>query len=386
MVDFRSNCSALEPWQPQIAEIFGQSPVIKEISMLVRSQVYTLLTSKNGFFALLPKDIIHLIQNSPTPDPDFLITLKNVGNGNLKEVKEKLDKTQSDKKELMRLLIQAGNVVTRSGLQVMGKTLLEVAIGEGDWEMIKLIKTYFLKFEGGQQECESQVERYRPCIQAIATQKPDDLSELFKIIKRSLPQEILEELKTGNHYNWEFQSDVRSALNEFRAKKLDPKLRIITKPRMHCNYQNVKHIYDMIYKEWGSLTAGNYYKLYLVLRQILGLTQVVEFPAYERYVYARGQIDAAMAGEPIERSLEYKQQQGQFFPDFNLDNINFHSGVGFNSYIDMFGLCSLEAGKAGNTPVFEKLCQTKILHLNELCDVQSNENISVYDFLICKYF
>ena len=395
--------------------------------MLVRSQVYTMLTSKFGFFSTLPNDIIQIIRNSPTPDPDFLETLKHVAHGNYKAVKEKFEKIASERQqrmrqilqvgsvdiwsqgvvigippkeeiakldksiqeEFMRLLVQAGDVVTRSGVLVLGKTLLECAMGEGDWEMIELLKPYFLKFEGGAHELESQMSRYRPCIAAMATQQPDeDLTELFETLKacKNL-QDVAEELKIEGDYDRKYQSELRTKINEFREKKLDPKYRIVTKPRMHCNYKNIEHIYVNIEKEWNNLIEGNNYdKLYLALRLFLGFSQWVELTGYDRDAYPRGHIDAIIEGEKINRSSEKELDLDQMFPDFNQADLQAHAGVGFDSY--MILLCEYSVimitehnDVIRSRSIFQKLCQTKISNLQRSMQMQqhteSNENIPI---------
>jgi hypothetical protein len=300
------------------------------------------INDKEGVLKQLPYDKKVLSSDDPLFSEVVRDTLKE-GHAYLKGLIGILEEFKSGPKELMRLLTQAGDTVTLGGLQVEGKTILECAIAEGDSEMVEQIEPYFAKFLNGEQELERQKSRYRPLIAELPNQKPDeDLTWLFDlVIKCKKPEDILEELKTGDDYDWSYHSDLRNGFNQWRERKFDPKQRSVTSPRMHCNYQNIIHIYDLIYKNWNALTengnGNNYDKLDLVCRQILGLEQLIGLPGYERRVYARGQIDDAINGKSIGRSLEYINQSGHFFPRFDKSLIGAHSGAGFNSYISIYG-------------------------------------------------
>ena len=349
--------------------------------MLTHSQTKFLLLashSKNNPdnpFSNMPKEVIRNIKYLPNPDPDFLDALKETTDGQLKELRDRLQKAKSDPVKLKSLLLQAGDVTTPGGLEVRGTTLLECAIGSGDPEIVALIKPYFLEFEEGVEEREIQLERYRHCIEEIDTQKPDDLTWLIDIIKASSLEDVRAELATGDNYNYdpnykEGNSPLRNALNKFRQEKLDPKHRIIDKPRMHCNYQNLIHAYEILHAEWNKLIVNDSYnKHYLISLQIIGLIQLLELPAYERYVSARGQIDDAIAGKEIERSLACLYGSNGSFPNVDINLINGRTGVGFNSYISIYGAgrCARIDRAASHSSTLQNLCQTKTSSLQNLC-------------------
>lgn len=328
--------------------------------MLIRSQVINMIKGRydsGSLFSLLPKEIIRRIKYSSTPDQDFLDALKNTADGKLEELRAKLERNP-------RLVLQAGDVVTPAGLLILDTTILECAIGGGeDKEMIEMIKSYFFKLPGGEEAMESQIERYRPCIEGMQNQKPDDLTWLITIVKTSPLADVAAELATGTDYDKTYQSPLRDALNKFREEKLDPKHRVIIKPKIHCNYPNLVHAFDIRDREWNDLKEGNNYdRIYLVERQIIGLIELVELPAYERYVFARDQAEKAADDKGIERSLKYKYGAGEF-PCFDATLVVSHSGVGFDSVVSIFGCL----GVGGASPVscagiiktyFEKKLQT----------------------------
>jgi hypothetical protein len=303
--------------------------------MLIRSQVITLLKgrydSRSSFFKM-PYEVIRHMKYSQTPDQEFLGALKDVADGKLEELRVKLEKDP-------RLVLQAGDVVTPAGLQVQDTTLLECAIGAGeDKEMIEMIKSYFDLLPGGEEAMESQIERYRLCIEAMQTQKPDDLTWLIEIVIKSSLADVAAELATGADYDMTYESPLRDALNQFREEKLAPKHRVINKPRMHCNYQNLTHAFNILDSAWNNLKKGNNYdRIYLVERQIIGFIELVELPAYERYVFAQGQAEAVIAGSGIQRSLKYKYGGEGEFPSYDASLVVGHSGVGFDCFVSIWG-------------------------------------------------
>jgi len=298
--------------------------------MLIRSQVVNMIKGRHdsgSLFSLLPREIIRRLKYSPTPDQDFLDALKDAADGKLEELRAKLEKNPL-------LVLHAGDVVTPAGLLVLDTTLLECAIGGGeDKEMIEMIKSYFSKLPGGDEAMESQIARYRPCIKEMQNQKHDDLTWLIEIVKNSSLADVAAELATGADYDETYQSPLRDALNKFRKEKLDPKHRVITKPQMHCNYHNLTHAFDIRSREWSNLKEE---RIHLVEQQIIGFIALVELPAYERYVFARGQADKAIEGKGIERSLQYQYSAGEF-PCYDARLVDSHSGVGFNSVVSLYG-------------------------------------------------
>lgn len=266
-----------------------------------------------------------------------------------------------------QLLLKAGDVITPGGLDVRGVTIYECLLGAGDLDLAMKVEPFFEKIENGENERKRQYERYRPHIEGMLRQKPDDLMWLFDVIKKSSAEEVAAELARGDKYDKSYQSPLRDALNKFREAKLDSKVRVITKPRMHCNYQNLIHAYNMLDSEWDNLDG----KLFLVARQIIGFIELVDLPGYERCLFAGGQVNDAVAGKEIERSFKYKHGSG-LFPDFASSLVLAHSGVGFDSYVSIFGFEHAELDRATRPHVemsrlnFEKLMSRKKLKFAEL--------------------
>lgn len=308
--------------------------------MLIRSSINSMLMLwKRGdtVFSQLPIEMILAIKHLPTPDNDFLEALHHTVFGELEALKAKLEEAKPDKKDLMRLLLQAADVMTPGGKLIKGVTLLECALGAGDIEMAEMIKSYFDEFEGGKKEFERQRDRYRSCIEAIATQQHDyDINWLIEIIKMSSQKDVAAELASGDQFDPTYQSPLRDAMNQFRRDMLDPKRRIISTPRMHCNYKNFEHVDEVIHREYGNLKYG---KHRLVSCQIYGFMQLIDLPAYDRFEHAQYEPDvriASIAG-PIKRSFDYKDpnELGNTFPMFSEGLLLSHSGVGFDSYVSI---------------------------------------------------
>lgn len=355
--------------------------------MLTQSQVKTIFTlwqrprGENVFSTLPEKNLILRIKHSPTPDQDFLEALHRVAFGELEALKTMLETAKAlSIEDLMRLLLQAGDVITPGGKLIKGVTLLECALGAGDLELAEMIRPYFDEFKGGQAEFESQRERYRACLEAMETQEHDyDINWLVEIIKNSTQEDVEAELATGDNYDPAYQSPLRDAMNKFRSEMLDPKRRIIKKPSMHCNYKNFDHVDEVLTQEWNNLGEGdNYTKHRLISRQIFGFIQLIELPAYERYVHAQDDSYAAIEGRAIKRSFDYKYPDAlaKTLPAFSDDLLLSHSGVGFDSWISIFGdiPCVRDEGGADARPCsFGKLVSSKSNKGREfLCCNRSN--------------
>jgi hypothetical protein len=300
-------------------------PEVKSMLILQRNP--------NTFFSSIPEELIAQTKYFL----DLLDALKEAADGKLTELKARLDTAKKNKELLKVLLLQKDDTVTPAGITAKNTTLLGCAICAGDPEIIAMIKPYFLELPNGEKELENQLAYYGSCIEEIKTQKPEDLTWLIEIILASSPKDVAEELATGDDYNPDYPSLLRNALNKFRADKLDPAKRIIDTPRMHCNYQNLIHAYEILDNYWDKLVVnGSYDKHYLISRQIIGLIQLLELPAFERYVFARGQIDAVTAGKTLERSCGCLYGNDTF-PGVDINLIKSRSGVGFNSYISIRG-------------------------------------------------
>jgi hypothetical protein len=213
------------------------------------------------------------------------------------------------------------------------------------------------------------------------TQKPYDLTGLFNILINSHPDDVAAELKTGEDYDWDYcsplrrgsyhkGSDLRDALNQFRE---DLKPGILTAPRMHCNYQNLQHAFDMLIREWNNLQVGNNYdKIYLAWRQIVGIIELQGLPGYERKAFARDRVEEIGKGQPLDdRSTEYKYGVGKF-PCNDGAGVDTHSGFGFDFAADIYGGRGARGGcvgpwRAGVTANdFSKFMSSKSFKLAEL--------------------
>lgn len=306
-----------------------------------RLMLYKARRTPNSLFNALTKDIIREISEfGQDPNSDFFKALHMTAYGELDALKAMLDAASHSNKEqtkLKELLLSTGTTVTPAGLTAKHKTLLECAIEAGDPGMVALLKAYFPKFTGGEEEMERQCEPYRPIIKAIRNQTADDLTWLFEIIKASSLDDVSAELATGENYDPSYKSTLRTAMNKFRTDKLDPKNRTITKPRMHCNYQNLMHAHRLLDVEWENLKDGNnHQKHYLIAKQIIGFIHLCELPAIDRFTLARGKIKESAAGKEIERRFDYQHGEG-LFPHFDKRLMDSRSGVGYDFYISVFG-------------------------------------------------
>ena len=182
----------------------------------------------------------------------------------------------------------------------------------------------------------------------------------------------------GDQYDRSYQSPLRDALNKFRETKLDPKVRIMTEPRMHCNYQNFIHVYTMLDLEWNNLIReSNYDKISLIVRQVLGLIGLLELPGYERCLFAGNQIVNAKEGKEVERSYKYKYRIGSF-PTFNNRQLLTRSGIGFDSYVSIFGVVDRFASVRQTTREIYKAYISKKLQIYKIyAEACINQNLEV---------
>lgn len=335
--------------------------------MLNREQAMTIAVmrrQRNGIFKQLPKELVRHIctfgRNNTSAELN--IALHHAAFGELNELKMMLEaakqkaqqaKTEEDKEALTQLLLPIGTTETPGGLTVKNSQLLECVTLNGDPVMKAMIKPYFSEFKGGEEEMERQMARIRPCIDAVKTQQPEDLTCLFNIIKAASAQDVAEELKTGDQYNKTYQSPLRDALNQWRQAKLAPANRVIDvlkAPRMFCNYQNWIHVNAFLEAEWDKnqwadliTNENNYDKIYLILRQLRGLLELLELPVCERFAFANGQVENPAA--QIVRALKYKYSDGSF-PHFDRSSLESHTGLGFDFFVNIFGGGEQEGGGA----------------------------------------
>lgn len=323
--------------------------------MLNRSQIYTLLMLRNrgdNIFSTLPVELIREIsefgQNPESSIAKALYHAAYAQEHDIKILTNMLDRNP-------RLLLGAGNVITPGGLEVRRVTLYEFALGAGDAELANLIGCYFSKIPNGEKEKTIQYERYRPAINGMLNQEPYDFTSLIDIVKKSSDEDVLAEL---NH-DMTHKSELRDALIKFRN---DFKPGIMTKPRMHCNYQNLYYVFYLIEREWNKI--NNYNKCQLLWRQVAGYIELRELPACDRQAFAQS-LEQILKGAPFKRSFKFKYDKSMFpAPGANADS---HSGVGFDCAVDVFAsLQGVAVGEVWQDVYFAQFCNTKNLELLKL--------------------
>ena len=138
-----------------------------------------------------------------------------------------------------RLVLQAGNVETPSGLKVMHTTPFECALGAGDPEMAQMIVPYFDAkiITGGAEVREKQYARYRPHIDNMLQQKPYDFTPLLTAIKQASRQDVAAAL----HNDMTHKSALGDVLEQFRKEFIPGKITV----GMHFNYQHLLHAYEV---------------------------------------------------------------------------------------------------------------------------------------------
>lgn len=232
----------------------------------------------------------------------------------------------------------------------------------------------------------AQFQRCVPEIQAPPppSQQVDDLTWLFDAIVKSPMEDVVAELKTGENYDWNYcsplrqgrgygGSDLRDNLDKFRKDELDSPCR---------NDQRIVHVYTLLEQYEDRLIAGgNYDKLILACRQILGLRQLLNCTGYDRIVFASGQINEATEGKEInrDRGYNYKYSEGSF-PVFDIDLINSHSGLGFDFFVSIYALGGRGAAFAGGCCFedFKIYVEQKHHACGTLCsNSQPKKNLSV---------
>lgn len=335
------------------------------MSRLTREQVYAmlLLRKRDNIFSVLPDELICYISDcDQDPNSEIAKALRLAVDGEEKaliELVAMLDKNP-------RLLLQAGNVVTRGGQEVVRVTLYEFFLGAGDPEAAKLIEPYFSKLEGGEGQKEKQLERYRPHIALLAKQLESeqpayDLKPLIDIIKQSSAEDILAALNK----DMTNKSALRDALIQFReAVKLPEK---ITVGMHYKHYTTLIQALNLLYDEWKKLSNNgtNYDKCRLVWRQIIGYLQR-GLPAVDRFAFARAFDDG-------ERTLNFKYDRGSF-PDTPCGCVEL-TGVGVDEAIfgaiAVWAACVWAVGGGlavrAAAGVLENTCRAKTSNLQNLC-------------------
>ncbi len=249
-------------------------------------------------------DVIgHIMEVGPDHDPEFEEALHHVAYGNLDKVDDMLNNNP-------HLLLQAGTVVTPSGLTVKRTTLLECALGAGDPEMADIMLSYFDYIEEGEEVKQSQLERFRPHIEGMMALNYD-LTVLFEIIQAASDEDV----KQALNKNFDHDSDLNQVLQAFR-EALRPTE--IVNGMHYAHYATLAQALEKLANRrvWNAskYTGPNDRKTLLVWRQVIGYLQI-GLPAAERFEFA------SEALEQSERSYQLKKPTPhRFFPGVGIDS------------------------------------------------------------------
>jgi hypothetical protein len=340
--------------------------------MLNRSQLYTLLLARKhrgNLFSPLPRDLISLIGScSENPQSEISTLLHHIAFGSLASAKAMLDVTP-------RLVLQAGNVVTPSGLKVKRTTPLEFALGAGDVEMAKMIAPYFdsRKIAGGKSERAEQYARYRKHIDNMLMQTPYDYTLLVTTLKHASFADVNAALSNDRTY----ESALHDVLTQFRKEFTPGEINV----GMHFHYQHLLHAAKVYDREFYNLQ--DYDKARLFARQVIGFLQR-NLPAIDRMIFAQGLTRIVEYNIPIKRSFKFAYDSSEF--PFTDRGYSIHSGLGFEHFIGEMGLPALCWGEVGPRATLwqgnlEKLISSKIVMLAELARPQREEK--TFKCVIC---
>lgn len=230
--------------------------------------------------SVLPKELIFEIGNC-VQDSDGLVAkaLHHAAYAQKEDVQALIAMLE----ENPRLLLQAGDVITPGGYEILRVTPYEFLLGAGDYELAEIVQGYFSKIENGEKSMYYQYERYRTHIEGILTQQPYDLAPLIELIKKATPGEISALLNK----DMSGEGELCKAMIQFRR---DWAPKALTKPCMHYNYASLKHAFELLDREWYNLCKAsndNYNKVNLVWRQLIGF-EMRRMPGIDRCVMAQG--------------------------------------------------------------------------------------------------
>jgi hypothetical protein len=295
--------------------------------MLTNRQIFTLFTcndSKENCAreSWLPEEVARIIAFDQASTKAAAMLLHYVAYGELTKAEEMIKADPA-------LLLQASDVVTRSGLLVKRVTPYECALGAGDPECAAMMAPYFAKIQKGEQERAAQYERYKPAINGMMNEldqtEKDKLETLIEIIKGSANNDVTAALLKDMSHG----SLLRDALCNFRD---DVRPKEVTQPEMHYNYQRLIYAFNLLDREWTKLNNGNNYdKCDLVWRQVIGYLQR-GLPAVDRFAFAKGLYDLVENHGPVVRNTDFKYGGGSFSDTLKGDSD--FSGVGFDYGID----------------------------------------------------
>jgi hypothetical protein len=328
-------------------------------------QLFALNKDRTSFFSLLPLDVANLISCDYDPDPhsEIAIALRHAASGTKADIDVLVEMVKTNP----RLLLQAGDVVTRGGVFVKRIKLYEFFLGEGDPDGAKQIEFGFEKIVTGKEEREHQYERYRPHIEALAKQieakQPAyDLRPLIEMIKNSSAADITEALTINDPDRVVTRNtELRKELAKFR-RAVRPKTKTCGLHYKH--YTTLMQAFDLLDNEWQALSNNytTYDKCRLVWRQIIGYLER-SLPAVDRFALARAFDDA-------ERTPNYKYDRGAFL-DTSADDSEL-SGIGFDEGIFGGGRADVRAGVRGGRVCLENTYRAKTSVLQNLCSHSRN--------------
>ena len=344
--------------------------------MLTREQVYTMLMLRDrgdSVFAVLPDELIcHISDVGGDSDGVINKALRLAADGR----EEALNELTAMLDEKPRLLLQAGNVKTRSGLLVTRTTILEFLATALDPVGVARVVPYFSKFEGGEAQKEKQFARYRPHIDALvkqieAKQPAYDLRPLFNLIKQSPAADITEALDINNP-NREVtrNTPLRAEFAKFRRA-----VRVPTKKAAGMQYEHyttLMQAFDLLFdeREWKELSSNytDYDKCYLAWQQIIGRL-MDGLPHTGRFGFAR-------AFQDDKRTLSYKYAPDNSFPDASSDGGL--TGLGFDFAIFGCGgrVCAAVSRGLGRL-AFQTSCRATASNLQNLCSHAERKRPSV---------
>ena len=258
-----------------------------------------------------------------------------------------------------RLIFEAADVVTPSGLKVIRTTPYECAIGAGDDGMAAMIAPCFERFEGGLAVKAASDKRYRPHIEKMLDQKNYyDLNPLIEAIKQASDADVTAQLQNM----MDSDSELCTAFKKFRKDFTPGEITV----GMHFNYQDLIHAFAINDAEYDNLTRGdNYDRNRLVARQVIGFIQR-NLPAVERCLFAEGNLyGVANKTESLVRTFKFKYDNESFPAITRGDSA--HVGLGVDYWVGGLGLLRERSGRCGvGGRSLGIICQTKASSLASL--------------------
>lgn len=269
-----------------------------------------------------PLEILVGINEYVYANPEIQKALNHAAYARAEDVAALLDMLEQNP----NLLLQEGYAQTPGGDEVTNVTLYEFILGAGDYDLANNVQGYFSRIDNGEQEMRRQYERYRPHIEGMMTQEPDNLECLIELIKQATPEEISALL---NNEEMPYDSELCQAMEQFRRDRA-PK--VLDKPCMHYNYQSPIHAFQLLNREWDNLVNGNNYDKVDLVWRVIGF-ELRRSPGIGRCMMAQGLQSVIDRKEPVERSYKFAYGGGDF-QDCRTDDS--HTGLGFHFGLDVY--------------------------------------------------